>query len=665
MTADVLERVATPPPAPVRRTRWSVRRWRQHRASLAWLAPVLLLVGTVQAVNMGGIPQRFDDEGTYVAQAFAAMDLGSLTHYTYIYDHPPLGWLQLAGWFELTGALSRHDSAVLAGREFMLVAALASAVLLWMLARRLGFSRPAAAATVVLFGVSPLAVQFHRSVYLDNIATPWLLAAFVLALAPRRQLLAYAGAGAAFAVAVLSKETTALFLPFLAWQMWRGAARSTRRYSLSVAAAVFVLVTSGYLLLAAVKGELLPGAGRSSLWSGVFFQLFGRASSGSLFDPTSLSAATFHQWWALDPVFIAAAPVAALVALRDRRLWPLATAFLFLVVFMLRPGYLPVPYVIALLPLGALLVVGAVQASLRAYRSRRSRTRRRVGVAVTVVATALLIGVAAPLWFVQLRGQLRADLDQPMADATAWIEQNVPRDSRLVVDDSMWVDLVRAGFDRDDVVWYYKVDTDPAVEELAPDGWTDYDYVVSTNSLRTFPDGFPIVAQAMANSTPVAVFGSGDQQVQVLRVDPAGEAAAQAALQAQQAARQAAGAQLAQNPQLDLAGPARDLVSGGRLDGRAMSTLSVAAAAVGPLTVSDVPPVPGEDDTVLPRRQVLITAAGGVSLAADPATARRVADRFDTQGGSFAPASTRMTPGGLLVTWSLPTVDGVLPVAAP
>ncbi len=40
----------------------------------------------------------------------------------------------------------------------------------------------------------------------------------------------------------------------------------------------------------------------------------------------------------------------------------------------------------------------------------------------------------------------------------------------MLVDDAMWVDLVRAGFERENVVCYYKADTDSDVQELAPDG---------------------------------------------------------------------------------------------------------------------------------------------------------------------------------------------------
>ncbi len=239
--------------------------------SLLWVLPLLTLTAVTRLINLGGTPQRFDDEGTYVAQAYAVLKLGALSHYTYWYDHPPLGWIQMAGYFGVTGALDRHSSSVAAGREAMVAAAVVSALMLWLLARRIGFGRPTAALAVTLMALSPLAVQFQKSVYLDNVATPWLLATFVLLNTRRRSLSAFIGAGLCFAIAVLSKETYLLAAPAVLWVALRSAPRSTRRYALALAGAVFALVMSTYLVLALLKGELFPGAGHVSLTDGIAF----------------------------------------------------------------------------------------------------------------------------------------------------------------------------------------------------------------------------------------------------------------------------------------------------------------------------------------------------------------------------------------------------------
>ena len=280
---------------------------RERLRDLLWLLPVLLGGVIVNAINLGGSPQRIDDEGTYTAQAWSIAHLGELTHYTYWYDHPPLGWIQIAAYAGLTGAWDRYDVAVIAAREGMVVATAIAAVLLWMLVRRIGFARVTASAAAAIFLISPLSVQFHRQVYLDNIATMWLLAAFLLAMSRHKQLLGFIGAALTFGVAVLTKETYLLALPLLAWLMWRGADRSTRRYTLSVSAAALGLLGLGYVAFALVKGEVMPAEGRVSLWQGLTFQLASREGSGSLFDPDSLMSATVGMWWQLDAVLITTA----------------------------------------------------------------------------------------------------------------------------------------------------------------------------------------------------------------------------------------------------------------------------------------------------------------------------------------------------------------------
>ena len=642
---------AGPPRTASRRSRLAA--WaRRHRRSALWLLPTFIVGVIAQIVNLAGSPQRIDDEGTYTAQAWAIDKLGELAHYTFWYDHPPVGWIQLAGWTQLTGAFERYDVAVIAAREFMVVTTMIAALLLWALARKLRFTRPAAAAAVLLFTLSPLALQFHRSVYLDNIATMWLLASLVLALSRRKQLAAFVGSAAAFGIAVLSKETFLLALPLVAWLLWRNAHPSTRRYTLSVAASVLVLIGGGYILLALVKGELIPGPDRVSLIDGVMFQLGSRQSSGSLADPGSLVSKTFGMWWQLDPVGILAAGVAAVGALSIRRLRPFAILLLLATAFLFRPGsYVPVPYVIMLLPFGALLIPGVVQAAIVGYRRKKGRGRKAVAVAA-VVATVAATAVAVPLWATQLRGFFLADLDQPMRQAQEWVDANVAKDSRLIVDDAMWVDLVDDGFARDNVIWYYKLDTDPAVQAVSPNGWRDSDYVITTDSMRTFPNTGSNVNQAIESSVSVASFGEGNQQVDIRRIDPDGAEQAEADAQAGFADRASAGAQLAANPALTLDTASRDLLTGGRVDSRIILSLGQ-LLGTGDATVLDFPAVTGENDAA--RRQVLLQSVDG------EAARTAVTGWFGALDGPVKPSSVTVTDAGVLVTFPVGEPTGLLP----
>jgi hypothetical protein len=628
---------------------------RRHAVTLYWIVPTLVVSATVQLINMGGSPQRIDDEGTYTAQAWAIGAFGELTHYTYWYDHPPVGWIQIAAYTGITGAFERYDVAVLAAREAMVFFTLVAVVLVWALARRLSFSRPAATAAALLFAVSPLAVQFHRSVYLDNIATAWLLAALLLALSRRNQLAAFSASALAFGIAVLSKETYLLALPLLVWFLWRTASKATRRYTLTVAASVLTLVGGGYLALALVKGEVAPGADRVSLIDGLTFQLSSRESSGSLFDPESLINRTLGMWWQLDPVFIVAGLAAAVAALFVRRLRPIAILVLALTAFMFRPGgYLPVPYVIMLIPFAALLVAGITDRAARGWK--RSSGRRRVARSTWLVAAGTALLVMVPLWGAQLRGFLLADLDEPMREAQQWVETNVQRDSTLVVDDAMWVDLVRSGFDRDDVIWYYKVDTDPAVAATLPNGWRDVDYVITTDSMRTFPTAFPQVSETIANSVVVASFGEGSTQVDIRRIDPDGLEQAEADVQASIDARSAAGSALAQNPNLTLEGESRSLLEAGLVDSRIMLALGE-RLLTSEISVADFPVMEGEGDAV--RRQLLVSSIDGEATTST-AGAAATTSWLDGLADVAAARAVETVEGGVLATFSIDEPSGLL-----
>jgi Dolichyl-phosphate-mannose-protein mannosyltransferase len=532
-------------------SRGLVERALAHRRSLAVLAGLLVVVAVVHAIGMDHAPQRVDDEGTYVAQAWAVQHWHTLAHYTYWYDHPPMGWLLMAAWTALTGTFSRASGAIAAGREFMLVVQLASAGLLWVLARRLGLRRPAAAGAVLLFALSPLALSFHRAVYLDNVATPFLLAAFVLVLSPGHRLAAHAGAGLCFAAAVLAKETSLLLLPALAWQYWQVNDRRTRRYSLAVAASLFALLVVIYPLAALLRGELLPGPSHVSLFDAIRFQLAGRASGGSPLNPDSVNHHTLALWLGMDPWLLGAAAVLIPAGLWIRRLRPVTAAFVILALMTLRPGYLPIPLVIGMLPFASLLVAGAADTALgwrrpvaggpgpeggaaAEARAGASLSRgadapaaspapaRRGGVAVgsLVVAACLLAAavVVAPRWWQRDRDLMTVDHDRPFRQAEAWIADNVPHRGRLLVDDSLWVDLVERGYPPGQVVWFYKLDTDRDVKARYPHGWRDFDYVVSAATLRAFPDRLPQVAEAVRHSRVVASFGRGAERVEIRKL---------------------------------------------------------------------------------------------------------------------------------------------------
>lgn len=102
----------------------------------------LLVVGVLHSVNLAGWPRYWDDEGTYYSQAWSVTNLGTLTPYTYWYDHPPLGWVQMAAFTWLPDVvLGDANSELLSGRIVMVGYTLVSALLTYVLAKRIGMAR--------------------------------------------------------------------------------------------------------------------------------------------------------------------------------------------------------------------------------------------------------------------------------------------------------------------------------------------------------------------------------------------------------------------------------------------------------------------------------------------------------------------------------------------
>jgi hypothetical protein len=194
----------------------------RYRVSAALLAILLVIVGLATAWNLEGFPGRVDDdEGTYVSQAWAIINTHTLTHYSYWYDHPPLGWIQIAAFAWITDGFNRVADAVYVGREFMWLLTLVGCVLVYALCRRLGLRQATSAVAVLLFGLSPIAQYFHRLVSLDNIETVWVLAALVAATSAKAGWGPALRTGICTACAVLSKETAIIFLPVIIWVLWQ------------------------------------------------------------------------------------------------------------------------------------------------------------------------------------------------------------------------------------------------------------------------------------------------------------------------------------------------------------------------------------------------------------------------------------------------------------
>ncbi|MGW4086712.1 ArnT family glycosyltransferase [Streptomyces sp. NPDC004822] len=508
-------------------------RLRSSRSDLLLCGVLLVAILVVQGWNIADYPALSDDEGTYLAQAWAVQEGRGLAHYTYWYDHPPLGWIQIAVLTWIPSALSPGSMTVGTMRAAMLVVSAVSAVLVYVLGRRLSLPRWAAGLGMVLFGLSPLSVVLQREIFLDNLAVMWTLLAFALAASPSRHLWHHFGAGIAAATAVLTKETMLFVLPAVLVTMWRHSHRDTRKFALTGAITACALIGLSYPLFALLKGELLPGSGHVSLWDGITYQMT-RPGSGFILDEGSGSWGVLQSWLYYDRVLIVGGLAGALLLLVTWR-WSVtaralagpSAAVVILALVALRPsGYLPAMYVIQALPFLALVLAGGTASVAHAVLRRRRAESEPRPVTAGRYALAAVLAIAAgsyvvPRWYDGDRTAVTADANAPYRAASKWLATEVedPADTRVLVDDALWLDLVHAGYEPGrGVIWFYKADLDPAVTKTMPRGWKDLDYVVASPTVRRDAVDLPNVKAAMEHSEPVAVFGSGEDRIEIRQI---------------------------------------------------------------------------------------------------------------------------------------------------
>lgn len=595
-------------------------------AILALAATALLLLGRAST------PQRTSEEG--VSRAWAVEHLPMLDGRPSASDRSPLARAQLQAVRAVTGPLPGSLSPVAIGRLALVVANLASMALLWALARRTGLTRWAAGIAVAVFGLSPLAVHFHRTLLPENLAVPWLLGAFVLATAPRRRVVPLVGASLCLAVATLTSETTLLAVPALVWTAWRTSRPAERDRNLVVAAAPVAIVVGGYLALAADDRSGMP------------FRLFRPDGGGGVLDSSSLAHRIAAQWFELDPVLVASSLVAVLCALVwVPRLRPAALAFTVIAASAMRGGSLPIPFVVPLLALAALLVAGGLDEARRRWSatpiddrlSRRALPASIAALAGVVVVVAPVVG--APGAVAHLR-RLTDTANEPAADAArGWLADNLGPGERVLADDVMAVDLID-GHLPPDVVVALPVAADPG-EGRSLTGVT---YIVSTSRFRSGMSESPATAEALAESEVAAGFGSGDERVEIRRIGDDGPRIprVQGARDDDLASR--AGDALLRNASITVSPEAADQLLAGEVDDRLLTVLATLGVDHR-FEVRAFPSGVGEEGAVQVRRIAELEVIDGEPVGPNTPGVTAVQDFFAAQPDQFRPEEAEVDLG--------------------
>lgn len=495
-------------------------------------ALMLIAVMVLYTVNLRGYPEYTnDDEGTYYAQAWAVLHKGVMAHYTYWYDHPPLGWVQIAVLLKpvewLVGSQGVGDPVETIGRVIMGLFAVGSAALMYKIARNLSAAKPVALAVPLVWAICPLTQYFGRQIFLDNINVFWLLVAFAL-ITSKPKLHYIVMAGAAFGVSILSKETAVLAAPALLAAIWVFSWPRTRWFAIIGFLGTAILIASGYLLFAIIKNEVFPGSGHVSLWYAVNWQLHDRAGQGFLFG-NGLNNATMREWLRFDPYLLPIGMAFSAGALAVRKLRPLALVPVVYFVMALRGGYVPAMYPISSLPFMALAVVLGLEHGWTALSRPVSRRSCQALVAGLAVAGTALV---APSWLNSVHWTLTSQENEPARQALRYVSANLPRTANILTDDNTWNDLVAMGWNSNGwrgPIWDFKLDKDPiAQQQNLPNGWKDVQYILTGRAMEVYvgtvvlsKENAPLVNSALSHSTLVAAWGPVGRQVRLLKVDPA------------------------------------------------------------------------------------------------------------------------------------------------
>jgi 4-amino-4-deoxy-L-arabinose transferase-like glycosyltransferase len=466
------------------------------------LLVISLLVGLVtHSWNIFRYPLYLSDEGIYMEQAWSVLREGRLSPYTYFYDHAPMGWLAIAGWvFVLPGQFHAFGDPINTGRVLMVIVHLGCVFLLFEIIRRWSGSLAAAFLAVFLFNVSPLAVYYQRQVLLDNLMVFWVLVGLYLLARKDGRVVTAMGAGSAFGLAMVTKENALFLLPGFGYLMHRTIAPQTnRRFSASFWWFCAAAPVAVYMLFAEIKNELLPArldfnlasppADHVSLLYTIWWQLHRTSSGGqgTVFAELLRSSWLFKDKYLLLAGALATGCTAALSMSRDHREVPMVGAAMLAIGygFYLTRSVLLDFYVAPLVPL-LLLNIGLLY-------GRMIRNAKPIGAAL-ITMFILAMPLAYPHGYVvsynlqhrlQLADQYRLSLTDMQLAQLTWIRANIPPDSRLIIDDDIWVPLHDGKPPYPNAHSHWKAAADPDVrDKIFHQDWHNVDYVVMSNRMR-------------------------------------------------------------------------------------------------------------------------------------------------------------------------------------
>ncbi len=532
----------------------------------AWLEAitvVLSLVGTfvAHAYNMFNFPRYELDEGTYMSNAWAITQ-GLISPYPYGYGHPPLAWMQIAAWMQLSGGPFTFGNALNSGRVFMLLYAVGSALLVYLIVRRWSGSRSAALLALVIFSLSPLSITYQRQIFLDNVATFWLLLSLYLLAVSNSRLLYLVLAGISFGISILSKEVYIIVFPTMIYAAWLHTTRFQRKFTLVPFIYIVIAVCSGFVLMAVLKDELFPYTWHLP-WDthphlSMLDTFVGQAQRGQTGGSFNFS---WDTWLENDTFFIVCSVAAPLFNL-IYGLWSRRRLLLYLLLslppfrffsqearhklrsrdatrvvdrhllisllaisfwlLLVRGGQVLSFYIIPLIPLVAINFAIAFNTIL-GWPGKLVRFD-----VVRAILLVIVIVAVIPYDLKETGFRFYQHPTSAQQQALVWIRAHVPHNSFIVINSYLYLDLRVPGgqgigdaapFPHAEVYW--NVAYDPELHQQALDNNSDrIDYIVADSEMlhdiETYGGQMDIIKQAYKNSVQRAEFRADDHNLQIV-----------------------------------------------------------------------------------------------------------------------------------------------------
>lgn len=497
------------------------------RKSLFILVTLLVIVVIVQAQNLFRFPFYQDAEGTNISNAWALMNTGELSVYTYAYDEPPVGAFILTLWTMLTGGTDAFGFSVNSGRVLMLILHLATTAFLYGIARKTSKSDLAALVTALVFCFSPLVVGLQRRVLLDNMMLVWFLAALYLILGDNRTLGHYLASAVAFALAVLTKGAVLGFLPILLYIILSRADKHHRRFAAWQWATIAGLLIMLYPLYAQMRLELFP---QGTLLGGDFphVSLLERIADrgpadGSFLNLVSGLSGSFQQWVdtaniTADPILVYGGLISGLfvfiLALDNKNARAVLAMNFGYLLYILFAGQVFSSDVLVFLPFLA-LNVGTVFGAL-AHTIIGSQGSFVKYSFVGVVSLVLLYPFG--MFYGNRIDLYTKDQVSGQIEAVSWVREHVSEDAIVVTDNYAFVELRET---MPNAHHYWKVDTDPDVTFSVLDGdWCSIDFIITTPQVIADIDTFSLtlMREAFNNSELLVSYANNGWPVEIRQV---------------------------------------------------------------------------------------------------------------------------------------------------